>query len=221
MTSTQRVKNILLLDIETTGFCQDQDSQILEVAMAPVFPKDWHGDKQGYSAVGDFAISADNIFCEKVFVSEDDIKKFSPWIRNTHGRAVPDSGNGLAYECWQDGLRPQQLEQRAMKWLMLNGFVPGEIIPAGNSVWTDRVHMMRHLPALERMFFHRNFDFSSFKVAAATFGIPEDEDPEKKGDNHRARPGLFAALGRLNFYWEAMIEPALASFQGAARDEEQ
>jgi len=44
---------------------------------------------------------------------------------------------------------------------------------------------------------------------AQLFGIPEDEDPAKKGDNHRAKPGLYAALGRLEFYFDLFIEPAL------------
>lgn len=209
----QRIPNLLLLDIETTGLCQDTGSKVLEVAMTPVYLNrpisEGLVDQALYRTLGKFAVNIDNIFCQKLWVPRDEEIRVSPWIRNTHG----ENGNKLIPECHAEGMRPHQLEQKALAWLTLNGFVPGKVIPAGNSVWTDRVHLMRHLPALERTFFHRNFDFSSFKVAAATFGIPEDEDPEKKGDNHRAKPGLFAALGRLNFYWESMIKPAIDEVQ--------
>jgi oligoribonuclease (3'-5' exoribonuclease) len=133
-----------------------------------------------------------------------------PWIVKTHGE------NGLIDQC-AEGMRLSFVEQRCMQYLTGHAFTPGKVLVAGNSVWTDRVHLRRHMPAFETCFFHRNLDFSVFKETAKIFGIPED-DAGKEADNHRARPGLEAALDRFKFYYDKFIAPALfaGDFTGSA-----
>lgn len=212
----KRVNNLLLLDIETTGLCQDPSVKVLEVAMAPVFfATDMPPNKFGVQTEN-FGINLDTIFEEKLWVPRNEEENVSPWIQRTHG----ENANGLLKECYEQGMRAHQLETKALAWLASQGFMPGKVIVAGNSVWTDRVHLMRHLPALERAFFYRNADFSAYKVLGSIFGLPDEPDELKDQDNHRAKPGLYAALGRLEFYYDLLIKPAVESMERARAEEQ-
>jgi len=175
---------IVLLDIETTGLCWDEDSIVLEIGMSRV--------STGFELL--------NPETWVVYQKYDVLFGSNPWIIKTH------SNNGLFNAC-RDGLRSSFVEEKCMQYLFKWGFEPGKVLVAGNSVWTDRVHLRRHMPALETWFFHRNMDFSVFKETAKIFGIPEDKSDI--GDDHRARPGLDAALDRFKFYYDKFISPAL------------
>lgn len=163
---------IVLLDIETTGLCWDESSVILEIGMGLL--SSYHALVEQKSWV--------------VYQPRHIINDVSPWIRETHG------ANGLLNESNSRGLLAQQVERECVRYLVDNGFKPGEVLVAGNSVWTDRVHLRRHMPGFENWFCHRHLDFSSVATFCQIFN--KDMNLRKFSDDHRALAGLESALLR-------------------------
>jgi oligoribonuclease (3'-5' exoribonuclease) len=125
----------------------------------------------------------------------------------------PYRANGLAEACLDhENAKPmEQVEQEIVAWLGQH-FKPREAKLLGNSVWTDRVHLMRHMPFFEKLFHHRLIDISSrWEQVVMRYGL----DKEKPMDNHRALPGLFNTVDLHNFLCDfepisrAIAEPKL------------
>ena len=85
----------------------------------------------------------------------------------------------------------------------------GESPMCGNSICQDRRFLFRHMPQLEAYFHYRNFDVSSFKIAAQLFYPPlfEQVKNDKSDSQHRALDDTKASIAELQFYLQNMLLP--------------
>jgi oligoribonuclease (3'-5' exoribonuclease) len=188
--------SILILDVETTGLCWDESSELLEVGL-------------GIATVEPFQpcqlIKKANWLIYQPQIVAD---LSTELIRDMH------TINGLFFDCYSGQSLPDT-SALIIKWLLEYGFAYGTVKPVGNSVWTDRVHLRRHLPAVESFFHHCNIDISSIKEASALFGLPDDNSPK---DNHRALLGIDQVIDRLNHYQRLLFDPAAMHTIGVSMD---
>ena len=115
------------------------------------------------------------------------------WNRRTHGNT------GLTARCRDSDLTTEEGEEKILKFLRQH-VRPGESPMCGNSIGQDRRFMARHLPRTEAFFHYRNFDVSSFKIAAYMYMTEALFSPPKAESTHRALDDIRDSIEEMRRY---------------------
>jgi oligoribonuclease len=146
------MKDLLWLDLETTGLDPDND-EILMVAASRT-------DEAGKMMTSVLTTVSPT----------KALKDLDPVVQEMHTRS------GLWDMVCSDGKTAREAEARVFQLI-----APGEkLVLAGNSIHFDRRFIIKHMPALHKVLHYRMLDVSSLKVAAGVWGIPPAPTGEKK-----------------------------------------
>lgn len=83
-----------------------------------------------------------------------------------------------------------------------------KIVPAGNSMGTDRQYIARDLPELNSLLHYRTIDVSSFKEVARRFGVEEYQ----KTEQHRVLADIHESIDELQYLLGKLGAPAIQAF---------
>ena len=174
---------LIWIDLEMSGLSPEKD-KILEVALI----------------ITDNRL---NVLAESeewaVFQPDEVLDGMSAWNLRTHGES------GLIDRCRAAQQQEAQVERAAIKFL---GKWAGKGVSpmCGNSICQDRRFLARHMPALERYFHYRNFDVSSFKIAAQLrHPALAQQVKEGKRATHQAMDDIRASIDEMRLYIDNML----------------
>lgn len=173
--------NLLWIDMEMTGLDSDKD-RILELALIVT-------DKQ-------LTILAESpswvLACP-----ENVLSNLDSWNTKTHGKS------GLLDEVRKSRLNEHQVESEALKfakqWIEL-----GKSPMCGSTICQDRRFLSKWMPQLEELFHYRNFDVTSFKLAAIYFH-PHLVANQKKSSRHRAIDDTRDSIEEMKQYKQTLL----------------
>ena len=121
------------------------------------------------------------------------LENMDKWNTRTHNHS------GLVDECRASSLTLAAAEREILRFLKKH--VKQDASPmCGNSICQDRRFMARCLPRVERFFHYRNFDVSSFKIAASLFAPKVLEKLKKPSSSHRACDDILASVAEMRNY---------------------
>lgn len=171
------------IDLETTGLDPKTDC-ILEIAVL-VTDDQLESVIQGPSLV----VRPCGLF------QYYDWSLMNPFVVEMHKK------NGLLTELNSGlGLRRYEAEEEVIRWVQSH--IPGEQLRktplAGSSVHFDRAFLKEHMPQLEKLFSHRDYDVSTLKMHAEAFdpGLTIPKPPEPA---HRAKADILESLEAARF----------------------
>lgn len=127
------------------------------------------------------------------------------WNTKTH------TASGLIDRCRAaspDTDSEKQVERAVIKFI--KQYVKKNESPmCGNSICQDRRFLWRRMPKLEAYFHYRNFDVSSFKIAAQYYypALFEQIKTDKADAMHRALDDTRASIDEMKFYRDNMLVP--------------
>lgn len=167
---------MLWLDLEMTGLDPDQD-RILELAMVAT--------DRNLRIVAESPVWT--LSCPEEVLDEMD-----DWNTRTHGRS------GLLDDVRSSELGVDEAERQALsfsaKWAK-----PRKSPMCGSSICQDRRFLFRHMPELNAFFHYRNFDVTSFKLAAVFFNPAAVGGVDKTG-THRAYDDVRDSIEEMRLY---------------------
>ena len=148
---------------------------------------------------GDFNTIAES---ESWAVSQADsvLNHMDKWNTETHTKS------GLVERCRQSKINVGKCEQAIIKFLKKHA-EPGRSPMCGNSICQDRRFFAAYMPKVEKFFHYRNFDVSTFKIAAQLFHphlakIKSDDD-----DAHQALHDVRESILEMRFYLDKLMLP--------------
>jgi oligoribonuclease len=173
---TNRVNNLIWIDLEMTGLDPDRD-RIIEIATV-VTDADLRIVAEGpVLAIGQL---------------EAVLKGMDQWNQETHG------ASGLLERVRRSEVTAREAEQRTLDFLQLC-VEPGVSPMCGNSVCQDRRFLAREMPALEKYFHYRNLDVSTLKELARRWA-PEVLAGVQKTSRHLALDDIRESIQELEHY---------------------
>jgi oligoribonuclease len=173
---TNRMNNLIWIDLEMTGLNPDQD-RIIEIATVVTDP--------------DLRIVAEG---PVLAIGQPDavLKGMDQWNQETHG------ASGLLERVRRSEVTAREAEQRTIDFLQLC-VEPGVSPMCGNSVCQDRRFLAREMPALEKYFHYRNLDVSTLKELARRWA-PEVLAGVQKTSRHLALDDIRESIQELEHY---------------------
>jgi oligoribonuclease len=151
---TRTESNIAFLDLEMTGLNPEHDV-IIQAALI-ITNKELE--------------PIDEYVCD-IWQPDEALAVMSPFVRDMHEK------NGLI-----DRVRASRIDSREAERQLLNrisALCPHPAVLAGNSVWVDRMFLMRYMPAVAGFFHYRMIDVTSVRLlverwvgASGTFNKP-------------------------------------------------
>jgi len=173
--------NLIWLDLELTGLDQIKDT-IVEIGTV-ITDSDLNMLAEGPSLVihqPDEVLSAMGNWQQKQFAGTgllDEIKKSTITLKDAENKT-------LAF------VKEWTLEKQAPL--------------CGNTIWMDRVFLMRHMPALHAYFHYRNIDVSTVKELARKWR-PELLKQIVKEHRHRSLSDIHDSINELKLYRGALF----------------
>jgi oligoribonuclease len=173
---TNRVNNLIWIDLEMTGLDPDRD-RIIEIATVVTD--------------ADLRIVAEG---PVLAIGQPDavLKGMDQWNQETHG------ASGLLERVRRSEVTAREAEQRTLDFLQLC-VEPGVSPMCGNSVCQDRRFLAREMPALEKYFHYRNLDVSTLKELARRWA-PEVLAGVQKTSRHLALDDIRESIQELEHY---------------------
>ena len=174
--------NLIWLDMEMSGLSPEND-RILELAVV----------------VTDAEL---NVIAESPVLvlhqADAVLDGMDAWNKGTHGRS------GLIEKVKASTLDEQAATEQMLAFLKQH--VPAGKAPmCGNSICQDRRFMARYMPDLEKYFYYRNLDVSTFKELARRWK-PEIYSGFKKASRHEALADIYESIDELKYYREHFIK---------------
>ena len=174
--------NLIWLDMEMSGLSPEND-RILELAVV----------------VTDAEL---NVIAESPVLvlhqADAVLDGMDAWNKGTHGRS------GLIEKVKASTLDEQAATEQMLAFLKQH--VPAGKSPmCGNSICQDRRFMARYMPDLEKYFYYRNLDVSTFKELARRWK-PEIYSGFKKASRHEALADIYESIDELKYYREHFIK---------------
>jgi oligoribonuclease len=120
------------------------------------------------------------------------LENMEPFVREMHTR------NGLLERVKKSEFSLRTVEKDATR--LVSEHVPfGEGILAGNSIYMDRLFLVRHMPGFERFLHYRMLDVSSLKVLTRAW-YPNAPGRTKDDASHTVLADLRASIAELAHY---------------------
>lgn len=123
------------------------------------------------------------------------------WNTKTHGES------GLVDRCRRSPMQEKEVEREVLRFLKKR--LEKHYSPmCGNSVCQDRRFLARRMPLVEDYFHYRNFDVSSFKLAAQMW-YPKiaEKIKDAKPAAHQALDDIRASIEEMREYANTMLIP--------------
>ncbi|CAH1393588.1 unnamed protein product [Nezara viridula] len=175
-------KNIVWIDMEMTGLNPDED-RILEVACVVT--------DQNLEIISDEF----NVVINQPKAILDNM---NPWCIEQHSKS------GLIYESLNSSISVMEAEDKLLKFIQ-NKTPQGECPLAGNSVYMDKLFLIKHMNRVANHLHYRIIDVSSI------FELVRRWYPRlklfKKSCLHRALPDIKESILQLKFYREKVLKP--------------
>lgn len=115
------------------------------------------------------------------------------WCTNQHGKS------GLTAQVLQSTISLAQAEQQTIDFVM-QYCKEGEGVLCGNSVWQDRLFIMRYMPRLGKYLHYRMIDVSSVKELVRNWYPNNPHTAFKKSDTHRTLQDIQESIAELRHY---------------------
>ena len=177
---------IVWIDLEMTGLDLKKD-QIMEIAVIVTDGK-LENRKQGPCLI---------VKCE-----EDLLSSMDEWCTSHHGKS------GLTNNCRDSKISLKDAENQVLNFLQKECNIKrGEAVLAGNSVYNDKMFLMKDMPNLNNFLHYRIIDVSSLKCICQRW-YPEIyvKSPKKK-ESHRALDDINESIAELEYYRKSMMIP--------------
>ena len=176
--ATTTLPRLIWIDLEMSGLNPEKD-RVLEVA----------------AIITDARL---NILAESepwvVHHPDSILDGMDSWNSRTH------TDSGLIERCRRSTLDEATVEKATLKFLKAH-VKPGASPMCGNTICQDRRFLASHMPKLEKFFHYRNFDVSSFKIAAQLLR-PElaQRVKDSKPAEHQALLDIRASIDEMRLY---------------------
>lgn len=186
-TDKQTDGNIIWIDLEMTGLDVNTDV-ILEIACL--------------ITTGELDVIAQgpNIVIHQ---SELALSKMDKWCTNTHSKS------GLIDKVRSSRATCEEAEQQILGFLREH-CKENKSALGGNSVWMDRVFIMKYMPRLAKFLHYRNIDVSTIKeLAKSWYPDKQKEMKFKKNNVHRALDDIIESIEELKHYRKLFFKESL------------
>jgi oligoribonuclease len=137
--ATRSETNIAFLDLEMTGLNPERDV-IIQAALI-ITNKELE--------------PLDEYVCD-IWQSEDALNVMSPFVRDMHNK------NGLIERVRASRVDLREAERQLLS--RISAQCPHPAVLAGNSVWVDRMFLMRYMPAVAGFLHYRMIDVTSVRL---------------------------------------------------------
>lgn len=125
------------------------------------------------------------------------------WCTNVHTKS------GLCDKVRASDTSIQEAEQQTLAFLR-DHCTEGRAPLAGNSVWMDRVFIMKYMPRLYNFLHYRTIDISTIKeLAKSWYGVKNEKIQFKKQNSHRALADILESIEELKFYRTLLFKSEL------------
>jgi oligoribonuclease len=175
------------IDLEMTGLNPDKDV-ILEIA----------------TIVTDGQL---NIIAQgpEIVISQPEIllQGMDAWCTGVHTKS------GLCDKVRASDTSVQEAESQTLSFLR-DHCNEGKSPLAGNSVWMDRVFIMKYMPRLYNFLHYRTIDVSTIKELCKAWYGQGDETKFKKQNAHRALDDIIESIEELKFYRKLMFKDSIS-----------
>ena len=169
-------QHLIWIDLEMTGLVVE-DCTILEIATL-VTNKDLEIVAEGPV----FAIHH----------SDEELAKMDAWCTEHHG------ASGLTERVRHSTISLAEAERRTLAFLQ-QYTLPRKSPLCGNTIFQDRLFLLRYMPTLEAHFHYRSVDVSSIKELVTRWYPPSQHAPRKK-NAHLALDDIRESIEELRFY---------------------
>ncbi|XP_060523772.1 probable oligoribonuclease isoform X2 [Cylas formicarius] len=171
------VNRIVWMDMEMTGLDVDND-QIMEVACLVT-----DSDLRVIAEGPDIAIQH----------SKDVLSKMNDWCQKQHEKT------GLVNLCLNSKIKLEEAEQMVLEFLQEH--VTYKMSPlAGNSVYMDRMFLIKHMPKVHDYLHYRIIDVSTLKEICRRWNPELFKQVPNKIYGHRALQDIRESVEELLFY---------------------
>jgi len=177
---------IVWIDLEMTGLNIKKD-QIMEIAVIVTDGK-LENRKEGPNLI---------VYCE-----EELLNSMDEWCTTHHGES------GLTDNCRKSKISLKDAEDQVLNFLEKDcNIKKGVAVLAGNSVYNDKLFLMKDMPRLNDFLHYRIIDVSSLKCICQRW-YPEiyAKSPLKK-ECHRALDDIKESIEELEYYRKSMMIP--------------
>ncbi|CAK89541.1 unnamed protein product (macronuclear) [Paramecium tetraurelia] len=121
------------------------------------------------------------------------------WCTKTH------KASGLYEESLKSTLNVQQAEEQILNFLNQNN-IPPKVLPlAGNSVYMDRLFVMKNMPKLDQFLHYRIVDVSSVQLLCRRLNPYVCNHQPQKKLNHRALDDILESIEELRYYQKKFL----------------
>lgn len=169
-------ENLIWIDLEMTGLNPEKD-KILEIA----------------TVITDYDL---NILAKgpelPIFQEEKVVNNMNSWSENQH------EISGLTEKVRNSQINEIQAEKQTLEFIQ-QYVKPSDSPICGNSIHQDRAFLRIHMPRLANYFHYRNFDVSSFRIAAQAWN-PAIVDEINKQEAHTAMTDVLESIKEMQYY---------------------
>ncbi|PIE45819.1 MAG: oligoribonuclease [Gammaproteobacteria bacterium] len=176
------VNNIIWIDLEMTGLCQQSDD-IIEIA----------------TVITDAEL---NVLAEgpvyAIYQPDEVLQKMDNWNQKQHRKS------GLYERVQQSYVSMREAELRTLEFI--SDYVPRGASPmAGNSICQDRRFLARQMPELEAWFHYRNLDVSTLKELQRRW-YADTVPAFAKESSHLALDDVYDSIDELKYYRQQLMK---------------
>lgn len=130
---------------------------------------------------------------------EKKLQAMDKWCTRTHTKS------GLCSKVKLSDTSVQEAEQQTLAFLREH-CNEGKSPLAGNSVWMDRVFIMKYMPRLYNFLHYRTIDISTIKELAKAWYPKSEELKFKKKNAHRALEDIEESIEELKHYRKILFK---------------
>ena len=131
-----------------------------------------------------------------IHASQGHLAKMDEWNTQHHG------ASGLTQKCLESKLSTAQAEQAVLDFLGEHKCEPRQLLLAGNSIHSDKVFIMKHMPKLYAFLHYRILDVSTLKTMVA---VHRPAWKYSKKEAHRALDDIKESIGEYRFYTKMLF----------------
>jgi oligoribonuclease len=124
------------------------------------------------------------------------------WCTSVHTKS------GLYDKVKASATKLEEAEQQTLAFLR-DHCNPSKSPLAGNSVWMDRVFIMKYMPRLYQFLHYRTIDVSTIKELAKNWYPQTEQLKFKKQNAHRALDDIIESIEELKFYRNLLFKRGL------------
>jgi len=175
VTATRNESNIAFLDLEMTGLNPERDV-IIQAALI-ITNKELE--------------PLDEYVCD-IWQPDEALAVMSPFVRDMHDK------NGLIERVRASRIDSREAERQLLS--RISALCPHPAVLAGNSVWVDRMFLMRYMPALAGFMHYRMIDVTSVRLCVDRWVGPSGTFNKPSAGEHDALVDTKNSIAELRHY---------------------